>query len=71
MQRRSLSAVSLPCSLPGVPVAVTDPGFDHHVHDTTPPGDLEQLDSVVVYDGPQIFPMVASGIRRYERIIYR
>ncbi|KAG1758920.1 hypothetical protein EDD22DRAFT_169730 [Suillus occidentalis] len=71
MQHRSLSAVSLPCNLPGVPVAATDPGFDYHVHDTTPSGDLRWLAQVVIYDGPQISPMVASGIRRYERMVYR
>jgi hypothetical protein len=61
-------------SLSGVSVAVTDPGFDHRVHWTAPPGseDLEQPDlEFDINDGTQIAPMVASGIRRYERMVSR
>ncbi|KAG2069099.1 hypothetical protein BDR04DRAFT_1102030 [Suillus decipiens] len=50
-------------------VPLSDYGIDRHVHYTAPPGsnELPGSEVVMIYDGPQTSPMVASDVSRYER----
>jgi hypothetical protein len=59
--------LTLPQALPGL-----DPVIDPHIHYTAPPSSGGQPGSeVILYDGPPIAAMVASDVRRYERLTYR
>jgi hypothetical protein len=68
----SPNTVSIPLDLPAQAVPVSDHGFDHHMRYTATPGSNELPGSEVInYDGPQISPMVANDVMRYERCRYR
>jgi len=66
----SPGSVSAPLDLPGEAVPASDVRIDPHVHYTAPPGSGEGPGSEVIllYDGPPITAMVATGVRRYERL---
>lgn len=69
VQHGSPYTVSVPLNSTSAQVVpLSEHGIDHHVHYIAFPGSNELPGSeIMIYDGPQTSPMVASDVGRYER----